>query len=212
MEACAAATFNKLLPQRRRSVTRGVYDGAGRVMVGGAVGRDFLGRIRWTGTLAGIAAGAPLALLFTFFVFSAVDSRLYRIFIAEGTGTTAREQALFDALSAASHLVAALPAFFLGGLLAGRIAAAFPGSNGATSAGVGAAAIFACVVGPLVPWIWEPISNPGEVYTRAENLNNLMVFGVGFCVVLPFVVLSGYLGGLLGGRIRGRSAAEETAF
>lgn len=64
-----------------------------------------------------------------------VDSRLYEAFIAEGAGTTAREQALFDALSGASHLAAVLLAFFLGGLLAGRIAPSFPGSNGAASAG-----------------------------------------------------------------------------
>lgn len=167
-------------------------------------------RIRWTGTAAGIAAAVPLALLFTFLVFSAVDLRLYEVLIAEGSGTTAREQALFDALSGASHLAAVLLAFFLGGLLAGRIVPSFSGLNGAVSAGLGAAAIFAYVVGPSVPWIWEPISNPGEVYTRAENLNSLMVFGVVFCVVLPFIVISGYLGGLLGGRIRGRFAAGET--
>lgn len=81
-----------------------------------------MGRIRWTGTVAGIAAAVPLALLFTLLVFSAVDSRLYEVFIAEGPGTTAREQALLDALSGASHLVAVLLAFFLGGLLAGRAA------------------------------------------------------------------------------------------
>ena len=126
-------------------------------------------RIRWTGTVAGIAAAVPLAFLFTFLVFSAVDSRLYKVFIAEGAGTTAREQALFNALSGASHLVVVLLAFFLGGLLAGRIASSFPGSNGAASAGLGAAAIFAYVVVPLVPWIWEPISNGGEVYTRAPK-------------------------------------------
>lgn len=100
-----------------------------------------------------------------------------------------------------------LLAVFLGVLLAGRIAPSSPESNGAASAGVGAI-IFACVVGPLVPWIWEPISNPGEVYARAENLNNSMVFGVGFCVVLPFVVLSGYLGGCIHGRFGARGTAS----
>lgn len=169
-----------------------------------------MGRIRWVAMVAGIAVAGPLAFLFTILVFSVVDSRLYGAFIAEGAGTTAREQTLFDVFSGASHLVAVLLAFFLGGLLAGRIASSFPGSNGAVSAGLGAAAVFAYVVGPLIPWIWEPISNPGEAYTRSDNLNSLLEFGVVFCVALPFVVLSGYLGGLLGGRLRGRSATRET--
>jgi hypothetical protein len=115
--------------------------------------REVLRRSRWTGTVAGIAAGVLLAFLFTFLVFSAIDLYLYEVSITEGAGTTAREQALFDALSGASHLVAVLLAFYLGGLLAGRIASSFPGSNGAASAGLGAAAFFAYTVAPLVPWI-----------------------------------------------------------
>ena len=170
-----------------------------------------MGRIRWVAVVAGIAVAGPLAFLFTILVFSVVDSRLYGAFIAEGAGTTAREQTLFDVFSGASHLVAVLLAFFLGGLLAGRIASSFPGSNGAASAGLGAAAVFAYVMGPLIPWIWRPISNPGEAYTRSDNLDVLLQLGVVFCVALPFVTLSGYLGGLLGGRLRARSATRETA-
>ena len=170
-----------------------------------------MGRIRWVALVAGTAVAGPLAFLLTILVFAVVDSRLYGAFIAEGAGTTAREQTLYDVFSGASHLVAVLLAFFLGGLLAGRIASSFPGSNGAASAGLGAAVVFAYVVGPLIPWIWEPISNPGEAYTRSDNLDVLLQLGIVFCVALPFVALSGYLGGLLGGRMRHRSATRETA-
>lgn len=170
-----------------------------------------MGRIRWVAMVAGVAVAGPLAFVFTILVFSVVDSRLYNAFIAEGAGTTAREQTLYNVFSGASHLVAVLLAFLLGGLLTGRIASAFPGSNGAMSAGLGAAAVVAYVAGPLIPWIWEPISNPGEAYTRSDNLNSLLELGVLFCVALPLVLLSGYLGGLLGGRMRGRPATRETA-
>ncbi len=116
-----------------------------------------------------------LALGLTLFVFSVIDSRLYRAFIAEGAGTTAREQALFDGLSGASHLAAGLLAPFPGGLLGGRVTAASSGTNAATGAAVAAFGIFAWSVGSfLVPWIWEPISNPGEAYTRSDNVNNLL--------------------------------------
>lgn len=166
-------------------------------------------RIRWVGVLLGVAVMTPLALGLTLFVFSVIDSRLYRAFIAEGAGTTAREQALFDGLSGASHLAAGLLAPFLGGLLGGRVTAASPGTNAATGAAVAAFGIFAWFVGPLVPWIWEPISNPGEAYTRSDNVNNLLVVSVVFCGILPFVVLAGYLGGELNARLRDRPAATR---
>ena len=94
--------------------------------------------------------------------------------------------------------------FFLGGLASGGMASSSPGLNGASSVAVAAFGGFAWFVGPLVPWIWEPISNPGEVFTRSENVGNLIVLSVVFCAVLPFVILAGYLGGRLGGRLRTR--------
>ena len=162
-------------------------------------------RIRWAGVIVGAAATALISFLLALFVSSVIVARLYRAFIAEGAGMTAREDALFNILSGVSHLVAVLLAFFLGGLVAGGVAAAFPGLNGAVGAAVVALGSFAWFVAPLVPWIWEPISNPGEVYTRFENLGNLLRVSLAHCAVLPFVVLAGYAGGKLGGRLRNRS-------
>ena len=57
-------------------------------------------------------------------------------------------------------------------------------------------------VAALVPSIWEPINNPGEIYTVSDNLGNLLTLTAMFCAVLPFVVLAGYLGAKLGGCLR----------
>ena len=161
--------------------------------------------------MASGAATLALALGLNLFVFAVIDSRLYDAFIAEGAGTTAREQATFDGISDASHLAAVLLAPFLGGLLVGRVIAASPGTNAAVGAAVGAAVaavgIFAVVMGPLVPWIWEPISNPGEAYTRSENVGNLFVVSAVFCGILPFIALAGFFGGRLGQRLRPPRAA-----
>ena len=167
-----------------------------------------LQRLKWVGVFLGTAVTTLLALGLNIFVFSVVDSRLYRAFIAEGAGTTAREQALFDGLSGASHLAAVLLAPFLGGLLVGRVIAASPGTNAAVGAAVAAVGVFAWFVGPYVPWIWEPISNPGEDYTLSENIDNLIVVSVVFCGILPFIVLAGFLGGKLGSRLRTSRAAS----
>ena len=69
------------------------------------------------------------------------------------------------------------------------------------------------IAGPLVPWIWGPISNPGEVYTRSENVGNLIVVSVVFCGILPFIALAGFFEGRLGRRLRPPSrGALSTAF
>jgi hypothetical protein len=50
-----------------------------------------LRRIRWVGLFVGVAAMIPLALGLTRFVSSVIDPPLYRTYIAEGAGVTARE-------------------------------------------------------------------------------------------------------------------------
>ncbi len=59
-------------------------------------------------------------------------------------------------------------------------------------------------VGPVVRWIWEPISNPGEHYSRSENLNDVLVLSAIFCATLPLVVLASYLNAEAGERQRDR--------
>ncbi len=159
------------------------------------------GRIRWVKVGVGVVATMLLAYLLTrFVVYSVIFPYLYRTYIAEGPGVNAREDALFNTFTTSSLLIALLLAFFIGGLLVGGLVAAFPGLNGAVSAATAAVGCFAWYAGPLVPWIWEPISHPGEVYTRAENISNLLGLSVLFCAVFPFAVLMSYLGGRLGSR------------
>ncbi len=163
------------------------------------------GRIRWAGIVVGVAATMLfMYLLLYLVVFSVIMPYLYRTFIAEGPGVSAREDALFNTLSTGSLLIAVLLAFLLGGIPVGWVVGAFPGFNGALSTAVTAFGGLALFAVPILPWIWEPISNPGEAATRSENLYNLLEVGVMFCLVLPFIVLAGYLGGKLGRILRNR--------
>lgn len=88
----------------------------------------------------------------------------------------------------------------------GMLVSAFSGLNGALSAAVTALGGFAFWVGPVIPpvitWIWETISNPGEVYTRADTLSKLVELSAVFCAVLPLFVLAGYVGGKVGALLR----------
>ncbi len=170
-----------------------------------------MSRIRWVRVGVGAVATMLLTYLLTrFVVYSVIFPYLHRTYIAEGPGVNAREDALFNTFSTGSLLIALLLAFFIGGLLVGGLVAASPGLNGAVSAATAAVGCFAWYAGPLVPGIWEPISHPGEVYTRAENISNLLVLSVLFCAVSPFAVLMSYLGGRLGSRfLRSTSVAAH---
>ncbi len=79
-----------------------------------------------------------------------------------------------------------------------------PGFNGMVSAALTAFGGFAWFVGPVVRWIWEPITNPGELYSRSENLNDVLVLSAIFCATLPLVVLASYLNAEAGERQRDR--------
>lgn len=167
-----------------------------------------LREIRCLGVILGVAASLLLAYLLTAFVFLVIDAYLYDTFIAEGTGVTAREDAFYSWLSNLSHLSALILAFFLSSVLVGRIVLASPELNGAMSAATATLIGFVLLVGPVVRWIWEPISNPGEAYTRSDNLNTLVFLALVFCVLLPFITLAGCLGGWLGGRLRNKGTTR----
>jgi hypothetical protein len=103
-------------------------------------------------------------------------------------------------------LASLLLSFFLGGLAAGGVASATPGSNGAVSAALTGFGGFTWFVMPLLPLLWEPSGNHGEVYVLNEGLGTLIAASVTFCAVLPLVVLSGYLGARVGACVMGRVA------
>ena len=72
-------------------------------------------RIRWVGVVVGVAVTVLVGFPLTLFVFSVIDAHLYRVYVAEGTRVTAREDALFNTLSGGYHLIAALLASSLAG-------------------------------------------------------------------------------------------------
>ncbi len=158
-----------------------------------------LGRIRWVSLVVGVMATSAAFWLLLVFGLPILPG-LY----PEGAIPTGLAWYVHLVRATAPPLTFLLLTFFLGGLAAGRAASTSPGLNGAVGAAITAFGGFAWFVGPLVPWIRVPISNPGEVFTRSDNVGNLITLSVVFCAVLPFVVLAGYLGGRLGGRTRAR--------
>jgi hypothetical protein len=93
-------------------------------------------------------------------------------------------------------------AFFLGGLPVGVMARSYHGLNGVLSSTFVVVVGFVWLLATFLPGLLNPISNPGEVYTRSENLQMLLIYATAFGAVSPFGLLAGYLGGRLGGRLR----------
>lgn len=163
-------------------------------------------RLRLVGVVAGIVATYVANRLLSLIVRVPFFPNLY----PEGVIPTGFAWYVHVASATIPSLMVLFSTFFLGGMASGGVASASPGTNGAVGAALIAFGVFIWTVAPLVPSMWEPISNPGEVYTVSENLGNLLTLTIMFCAVLPLVVLAGYLGARLGGRLRnglrGRSA------
>lgn len=162
-------------------------------------------RIRWLGVVVGVAATC-VAFWLLFFV---VGLPLLPNFYPEGVELPTGLAWYVHVVSATLPSLASwLLAFVVGGLVVGVVVSGFAGMNGALSAAATAFGGFAWFVGPAIastiPWLWEPISNPGEVYTRADTLSTLIEISVVFCVVFPLLVLAGYVGGRVGTLLRGR--------
>ena len=170
-----------------------------------------LRRLRLVGVVAGIVATSVMFWLFFFIVRLPLFPNLY----PEGAIPTGFAWWVHVVAATIPPLISLLLTFFLGGLVVGGVTSASPGTNGVAGAALIAFGGFLWFVAPLVPSLWEPISNPGEVYTVSENLGNLLTLTTVFCAVLPTVVLAGYLGARLGGRLRtaprGRPARRSRA-
>jgi hypothetical protein len=164
-----------------------------------------LRRIWWVGIGTGVVATCVAFWLLFFVVSLPLFPNLYPEGVELPTGLAWYVHVLSATLP---PLASWLLTFAVGGLVAGVLVSAFSGLNGALSAAVTALGGFAWFVGPAIastiPWIWEPISNPGEVYTRAEALGELIEVSVVFCAVLPLFVMAGYVGGRVGPLLRSR--------
>lgn len=177
-------------------------------------GKSLLRSVSWLGVVTGAVVAALLADLLADVVALPMSSHLYEIFESEAPGDvtvfTSRAWYAYEALSALISLSCLMLAFCVGGFVAGTMAFSLPGVHGAVAAAATAIIGFLWIVWGLLPWAFIQSSNPGDLYTRSENLGNLMVLVAVFCVVFPLAVLTGYLGGKLGGRLRGRATARST--
>lgn len=171
------------------------------------------GRIRWVVIFVGFIAILLLASLLMASVGSVGSSYLYDTFAVERPGGavsfTGRAWDVYMFSSTLVFLSCLLAAFFLGSVVVGRMVLAFPGLNGAVSGAAVMAAAWVWLLGGAIPFLLRPINDPGDVYTRAENLQMFLLWMVVLCVISPLGILAGYLGGRLGGRLRRRPARSS---
>jgi len=161
------------------------------------------------GVAVGTAVTVLLTLLLETIVLPPVNLYLYDLFAVERGGGavsfSGRAWNTYTVLSTALMLRALPVSFLLGGVSAGVTARSHPGVNGLASAMVVVALGFAWLLATALPVLIDPISNPGEVYTKSENLQMLFLWGTAFCIVSPLALLVGYLGGRVGGRRSGHA-------
>ena len=161
------------------------------------------------GVAVGVAVTTLLVLLFETIVLPPINRYIYDLFAVERAGGvvsfTGGAWNSYMALSTALMLGALPVSFLLGGMSAGLAARSRPGASGLASALVVVALGFGWLLVTALPVLADPISNPGELYTRAENLQMLFLWGTAFCAVSPFALIAGYLGGRVGGHGSGRA-------
>ncbi len=156
-----------------------------------------LRRVRWTAVVVGIA----LTLLFLFLIL-VLGSRFFPNPTPEGVVPQGPARYIRLAFSVLVPLFCLLTACTLGGLAAGALSTASPGLNGAVGATLALVGAFLWLTWGIVPWVFVTPSNPGEVFTKSDNIGTLIVLTLAFCAVLPLGVAAGFVGGRLGGRLR----------
>ena len=172
-----------------------------------------LRNVRVADVAAGVVVTTLLIMLLETLVLPPINLYLYDLFAVERAGGavsfTGRAWNSYMVLST-SLMLGALPvSFFVGGVSAGVMARSRPGFSGLASAIAVVVIGFVWLLATALPGLMDPISNPGEVYTRSENLQMLFLWGTAFCAVSPFALLAGYLGGKVGGR-RGEGVVPST--
>lgn len=155
----------------------------------------------------GVIVGAAVTVLLwrslTHFAIRTFPAYLQAVF-GGGQDVVGGVSEAFLILFGLSVLLAVLPAFFAGGLVAGALARSSPGSHGAASAAVGLAIGFLRTV-----WVWLPSLRIEDAIARNDNAGTFSVWILALCVPCAPAILAGLLGGRLGGRLRrGRGAAR----
>lgn len=160
--------------------------------------------------LVSVTVGAAITLLLLFLIL-VFGSRFFPNPMPEGVLLAGPAHWLRVAASALVPLACLLFAGFVGGLVAGKFVRDSPGFNGALGTALGFFGGFLWFTWGLVPWVFVKPSNPGEVFTRSDNVGTLIFLTTVFCAVLPLVALGGFFGGRLGGRPRRGTRARDHA-
>jgi hypothetical protein len=167
-----------------------------------------LRHISWMGVIAGTA----VALLAGRLMLFAMQDFYTMIAYQEGPRGTvvssAERQMMADYVQLLVSAISWSFAYFLGGLVAGRIARSCAGLNGVLTAVLGTlfgvisllAAVLPTVVGPTLP----PVM-------RSENLGLLSLWMMLFAAFFPITVIVTYVGGRVGGHLRARALARAGA-
>lgn len=158
-------------------------------------------------SLAGVVLGIGATAVAFPVVFFLPGVPLFPVLFVEGSVVGSPAWYAHAVLAALPVVGSWLLTFFLGGLVAGRVAPAHPGLNGAVCAGVAMLGIFVLFVVPEVHWLWYPAADVGDRRVRAENLGLLGLWVGALCAATPFAILGGYAGGRAGARLRGGPAS-----
>ena len=151
--------------------------------------------------LPSVIAGATITVLLLFLIL-VFGARFFPNPAPEGVLLVGPAHQLRVAASVLVPLACLLLACFAGSFVAGRLTPDSPGVNGALETALGCLGGFVWFVWGLVPWVFVKPSNPGEVFTRSDNVGILFFLTTVFCAVLPLIALAGFFGGRLGGRSR----------
>jgi hypothetical protein len=174
----------------------------------GVVRGPFDGRRMRRLRLPSVIAGATITVLLLFLIL-VFGSRFFPNPAPEGVLLVGPAHQLRVAASVLVPLACLLLACLAGGFVAGRLAPDSPGVNGAVGTALGCLGGFVWFVWGLVPSVFVRPSNPGEVFTRSDNVGTLIFLTGAFCIAMPFVALGGFFGGRLGGRPRRRLGARR---
>ncbi len=117
------------------------------------------------------------------------------------TSVTVTEERIHGLIMGLSAVSSILFAFFVGGLVAGRLVSQYAGLNGAVMGTFIVAVPLALLLVSVVLVFLAPIRNPGDVYTQSESLRMLTAALVVCSFVSPVAVLTGFWGGRVGKRI-----------
>ncbi len=175
--------------------------------LGGGV---MLRRVRWVGVIVGsvaalLAGWLILLALPDFYAMIAYEERPGGV-----TSLTSESQELATTVWIVTSATSWCVGYFLGGVVAGRMARSSPGLNGAVVAVCVPALGTITSVAMILPALLS-VSPEWSVVFGSENLGLLSFWVMMFGVFFPISVVVAYVGGRVGGRIRARVSASLRA-